>query len=461
MAEKVLIKGMELEISTTADFHHAYISLRQLVEGGDNIIINSNDIVSALNSKGIKYNIDEDKIQSVIEKKVFVDQIEVAVWTPPVDGIDGTISYKYPMKVELVPQIGENGKADYKNLGYIRSIDKGSVIAEITLPTDGTSGMDVRGVEIRQKVGRAAAYRVGENVVLTEDGLRLEATESGHLEYSGGVFNVKTSIVINQDIDAEIGNIDFVGDVTVNGYVTEGFKVASAKNITVKGNVNGATLEAGGDIVVKNGVINSKVTAHGSFNAQFCEHSNITADGGITANDFVFCTCYSGGELHASRSISGGKYTCLNNGYAGVLGTENYAKTEIVVGDNALIFEEKNTIEKRITELNAQVHQFDQIIEFLKEKAKVEKLPPEKEEMRGKVIKSKYTLLSEKKMLNARIAEIDERLAIRQALRFDCKKAAYHGVKINISGSTYNVTGDLYKVSFHLNQQGEVEAFPL
>lgn len=461
MAEKILIKGMELEMSTTADFHHAYISLRQLVEGEDNIIVTCHDIVSALNGKGIKYNIDEGKIQSMIDKHLFVDQVEIAVWKAPIDGIDGTISYKYPMTVDLVPQVNENGKADYKNLGFIRGIDKGSVIAEITLPTEGESGMDVRGVEIRQKVGKAAVYRVGENVQLTEDGLRLEATESGHLEYERGTFNVKTSIVINQDIDAATGNIDFVGDVTVNGYVTEGFKVASAKNITVKGNVNGATLEAGGDIVVKNGVINSKVTAHGSFNAQFCEHSNITADGNITANDFVFCTCYAGGELHASKSISGGKYTCLNNGYAGVLGTENYAKTEIVVGDNALIFEEKNSIEKRISELDNQVHQFDQIIEFLKEKAKTEKLPPEKEEMRGKVIKSKYTLLSEKKILKARIDEIDERLAIRQALRFDCKKVAYHGVKINISGSTYRVTADTHKVSFHLNQAGEVEAFPL
>ncbi len=162
---------------------------------------------------------------------------------------------------------------------------------------------------MRQKVGRPASYRIGENIMLSEDGCALVAKETGHLVFDGGCFNIRTTVTIDQDVDASTGNIDFVGDVVVKGFIREGFKVSSAGNVTVAGNINGAAVEAGGNVTVKNGIIKSKVTAHGEVKAQFSEYSDITADGSVTATVFVFCNVYTGGELKASKSLSGGKYT--------------------------------------------------------------------------------------------------------------------------------------------------------
>ncbi|MCI5751708.1 MAG: FapA family protein [Oscillospiraceae bacterium] len=460
MAEAVIIRGTSLNISVTTDYHRAFLLITP-PQGGE-CTVTCEEVMKALREKGVKYNINEEEIKEILERKIFINQIAVASWSQPVDGTDGKITYKFPMETDLVPQIKEDNTVDYKNLGFIRYVKKGTVIAEITPPTEGQCGYDVRGVPIRQRLGKPASYKLGENVELSEDGLTLVAAESGHLAYEYGGFNVFTTVTVNQDIDASTGNIEFAGDVIIKGDVTEGFKVSSAQNITVTGNVSGAALEAGGDIVVKSGITNSTVTAHGSITAQFCEYSRLTADGSVTAQMLVVCTCYAGAELNASKAVSGGKYTCLNNGTAGSLGSKTYAKTEVVIGDNAMIAEEKAGLEKRITEIDKQVLQCTQIIDFLNEKLKqLKKIPPEKEEMRGKAIKTKYTLQAEKKQVISRIQDIDERLAVKQFLRFDVRGVVYPGVKVILSGSTYTVEGEMRRVSFHLNEEGELQAMPL
>ncbi len=460
MAEAVIIRGTTLSISVTSDYHRAFLLITPPQSG--ECTVTCEEVIKALREKGVKYNINEEEIKDILEKKIFINQIAVASWTQPTDGVDGSIKYKFPMESELVPQIKEDGTVDYKNLGFIRYIPKGTVIAEITPPTEGQCGYDVRGVPVRQRLGKAAPYKLGENTELSEDGLTITATENGHLAYEYGAFNVHTTVTVNQDIDASTGNIEFAGDVIVKGNVTEGFRVSSSRNITITGNVSGASLEAGGDIVVKSGINNSTVTAHGSITAQFCEYSKLTADGSVTAQMLVVCTCYAGAELNASKAVSGGKYTCLNNGTAGSLGSKNYAKTEVVIGDNAMISEEKAALEKRIDEIDKQVLQCTQIVDFLNEKLKqFKKLPPEKEDMRGKAIKTKYTLQAEKKQVLNRIKEIDERLAVKQFLRFDVRGEVYPGVKVIISGSTYTVEGEMRRVSFHLDEDGVLKAMPL
>lgn len=461
MAEAVIIKGTSLSISVTTDYHRAFLLITP-PQGGQ-CLVSCEEIVKALREKGVKYNINEDEIREILDKKIFINQIAVASWTPPVDGIDGQIKYKFPMETDMVPQLKEDGTTvDYKNLGFIRYIEKGTVIAEITPPTEGQCGYDVRGVPVRQRPGKAASYKIGENVELSEDGLTLVASESGHLAFEYGAFNVFTTVTVNQNVDASTGNIEFAGDIIIKGDVTEGFKVSSAQNITVTGNVSGASLESGGDITVKSGITNSSVTAHGNISAQFAEYSKLTSDGTVTVQMLVVCTCYAGAELNASKAISGGRYTSLNNGSAGSLGSKTYAKTEVVIGDNALISEEKAGLEKRIDEIDKQVLQCVQIVEFLNEKLKqLKKIPPDKEEMRGKAIKTKYTLQAEKKQVLSRIAEIDERLAVKQFLRFDVKGTVYPGVKVIINGSTYTVEGEMRRVSFRLSEDGELQALPL
>lgn len=453
-------KDGEVIVTVSPDFRNAFVSIYSASGNGRNVTYD--DVISALNEKGVRYNIDTDRLHKIFEEEIFDRQVRAAVWKAPVDGVDGSIKYFFDTELKLRPKTNERDVADYKDLGYIRNITKGTVIAEITPPTVGEPGMDIRGVELKQIPGREPKYVVGSNTALTEDGLQIVATEDGHLSYTAqGGFSVSTAITINSDIDSSIGNIDFIGDVSVKGEVCENFKISSAKSITVYGNVNGASLEAGGDITVKGGIINSHVVCHGKVNAQFCEYSDITSDGDVEAKNFVVCNVYCGGKLTSSKTLSGGKYTCINDVFAVSAGTPNYSPTEILIGDNAVLNSEKAELTKKSAENAASIGRCTQIIDFLNEKKKqLFRLPEDKEQLLGQTVKTKINLQMEIKRIEKRLKEIDESLAVKQYLSFGCRGTVYPGVKVVIGESVYQVTNEYHRVRFRTGNDGNVEVAP-
>lgn len=460
MAE-IMSKNGEVVVTVTPDYHNAFVTLYPPV--GIGVEITYEDVVSALAEKGVRFNIDTDTIKNAIEHKLYRRQIVAATWLPPVDGSNGSVKYFYETHVDHTPQADERGIVDYKNLGFIRIIDKGAVIAEIIPPTDGEPGHDVRGAELLQMKGKPAPYTLGTNTGLSEDGTKIIAKESGHLSYSaGGGFNILTTVTINSDIDAAIGNIDFIGDVVIKGEVLEGFRVSSSKNITISGNANGAELVAGGDITVKSGIINSTVTAHGNVKAQFCEYSDITCDGNLNAQSFVVCNVYCGGKLEVSKTLNGGKYTCLNSIEAASVGNPNYAPTDVTIGDNAVLTKEKGELEKEIADIDNQINRCVQIIDFLNEKKKqIHHLPDDKEELLGKSVKTKIKLQMNKKQKKKRISEIDERLQVKQYLSLNVKGSVYPGVRVTISDSVLTVDSEMRRTSIHLDADGLITSAPL
>ena len=82
--------------------------------------------------------------------------------------------------------------------------------------------MNVYGQVIAPRPGRPPLVPQGSNTVLSADGTKLFAADSGNLVYKGGRFNVETTFQISSDIDVKTGNINFLGDVLIKGSVQEG-----------------------------------------------------------------------------------------------------------------------------------------------------------------------------------------------------------------------------------------------
>ncbi|MDE6709992.1 MAG: FapA family protein, partial [Oscillospiraceae bacterium] len=392
--------------------------------------------------------LDTDMIKGIVIDKRYSSKLPVAKWTPPVNGVDGTITYRFETVVKNAPVEDEHGFVDYKNLGLVRTVHKGDVIADITMPTEGEPGMDVRGKTLRQIVGKKAKYTVGTNTAVPEDGLQIISNVDGNVNYRGGAFHVDQVVTIAGDVDASVGNISFVGDVVVKGEVLEGFKISSNANIIVAGNVNGATLEADGDIVIKKGCINSNVVAHGSVTANFCEYSDIKCDGDLNSTNFVVCDVYCGGTITTKGNnggLLGGKYTCLNSVELSNIGTKSYIPTMLTIGDNALLSEEKEAVQNQIEKVKENLEKVLLIIEFLHNKKKEispKPLPPDKEEILGTSRRQKVLYNVEINNLNKRIEEINISLANRQYLSVGCKGYIYPAVKIIINHAVFKAESE-------------------
>ena len=423
----------------------AYLTIYHAENGGRPATYEQ--VMAELRSQGISYNVNTEAIKTAIENKNSVNYL-IAKWLPPVNGEDGTIKYLFPQTQTIAPKEDENGYVDYKNLGHIHNIVEGTVIAEITLPTDGTPGKNIKGVVINQMKGARAPYVIGKGVKLSDDETKLLAACDGHLRWESNKF-VVDEVVTLEDVDASIGNIDFIGSVIVRGNVMDGFRVSSKKDITINGNASGAEISAGGNLTIKSGSINSNITCHGDVTIGFCENSKITCDGKLTSDAFISCDVYCGGEMHATGRkgiILGGKYIVLQEIHAGTIGSDSFMATDITVGDNAVLAAEQTSNNAEIENLNQQLVYADQIIVFLAGKKKeLGQLPPEKEEL----LMNTFNQRTEN---NARIEEIKKRneaisvlLQSNESLSVYVSKTIFPGVKININNASYNVKNEFHK----------------
>ncbi len=452
----------KVSVTVVANGSEAYVTAEPPVNGGAEITAEA--IMRQLAESGVTYGIIEDAVNKIADKKLYGDRTLIAMWKPPVNGVDGTITYHYEKKVEIAPVENEHGFVDYKNLGLVRTVRKGTVIADITLPTEGEPGTDVRGKSLRQVVGKKAAYSVGTNTELTEDGTQIIASIDGNINFKSNAFVIDNVVTIAGDVDASVGNINFVGDVVVKGEVMEGFKISSNANIIVAGNVNGASLEADGDIIIKKGCINSKVVAHGSVTINFCERSDIKCDGTLTSTNFVICDVYCG-ELCIKGNaggLMGGKYTSLSSAELPNIGTKNYTPTMLTIGDNALLAEERDSLMMEIEKNNKSINDVTLIINFLNEKKKeLRSLPEDKEKILGNACRQKILLGVEINNLKKRVEEININLASRQYLTVSCTGYLYPGVKIIINDAVFKAETEYVRTRIRLDEDGTICAAPL
>lgn len=462
MADIITNVDCKYDVSVSTGNKEAFIFITPPSGTGKGVTVDG--IEAALKANNVVFGLREDVIKMIADDQKYSQKLCVAVAQLPIDGVSGSITYKYDKKVEAAPTENERGFVDYKDLGFIRVVRTGDVIADITLPTEGEPGVDVRGGKIAQYPGKKAQFTLGPNTKITEDEQHVVAAADGRLIFKNNAFTVETTVIINGDVDASVGNISFIGDVIIKGNVCEGFKVSSNTNITVSGEVNGATLEAGGNITIKQGCVFAKITCHGNVSALFCERSNINCDGNISAQNYVICNIYCAGELTikaSNGSLIGGKYTILNSLEASNIGSKTYTPTDITLGDNAILADEKTQLEMKIAAAQKKIEDLTMIVNFLNEKKKeLRKLPDDKEEMLATAVRQRVLLNVEIKTNQKRIDEINVYLSTKQQLWVRCKGYIYPGTRITINDNVFKADKEYAHSMVSIGADGEITATP-
>ena len=187
------------------------------------------DMKQALKDEHVVYGIDEELLEEIANNKLYDKIFTVASGYPAIDGENGKVHNLFDTDKQLVPRKLEDGSVDYRDLGLIVNVRTNDLLCEITPETQGEEGMNVLGQVIMPRPGRPPMVPQGINTVLSADGTKLFASDSGNLVYKGGRFNVETTFSISSDIDVKTGNINFLGDVVIKGSVQEGFSVTAGR----------------------------------------------------------------------------------------------------------------------------------------------------------------------------------------------------------------------------------------
>lgn len=420
----------------------AKIRMRSPLNGG--VDVTKEAVMQALRDKNVVFGVNDAFINMVVNSKAYDRWHVIAKSKDPQNGEDGRIEYFFEKSTQGTLTEDSKGFVDFKDIGTVRNISSGTVIANIVHETKGEEGTTVFNTQIKALDGVPPKVTFSENIAVSDDGLTIVATADGNLVWKDGRFSVETVVKIDGDIDMSTGNIEFVGDVVVLGDVKEGFVVTSGKDILVKGGIFSSSITAAGKITVRKGAIGSTLVSGGETEIEFGENSNITCTGQLNAKSLYCCEVYCKGEVFVNKgagSIIGGKIISTKNLTANSIGSKSYSKTKIVIGENAILLQEKTNLENRCEELREEEEKCTKIVEFLTlKKQELGQLPQDKLDVMTLAAKNILMSRNETTQINVRINEIDDYLQQKQDLSVTCRKELYPGVRITINDVVLNIT---------------------
>jgi uncharacterized protein (DUF342 family) len=427
---------------------------------------NPTALYNVLTSNGVVFGVDKDVIDKAFTPFGAGKRIVIAKGLEPVNGQHGTVEYLFDQSKNLAPKDNGKGFVNYKDLGFVRNTVAGTIIANVTAPTAGNPGKTVFGDELPSKPGLEAKYKLGKNTELTEDGSQIVASIDGNLEWDGQAFIIAETLVINQDVGASTGNIDFIGDILIKGSVDENFTVISKKNISVNGTVCGATIISDGDVTVALGVIRSSIIAKGSVKINFAETAKVECEQNFVCSSCITCDVYCAGFLDVTAGkgvVLGGRITAVGGMRVNVLGSDKYTKTVVTLGKGAILAGERTSLIDKKVEIEQEITKLEQAGQLLSaQKKKLGTLPPDREAMLSQSIRQRFSYMRELKQFEARIKDVELSIREDSGVEIIVKKSLWNGVSISIGMKRIDIERQYtnHKVYLDVEHSGNIIIVP-
>lgn len=416
------------------------------------------EIRNELELHQIRYGISEKIIKAFVAGPQYCRDIPIAKGTPVVQGKETVIQYMFNTEPTSRPKLLEDGSVDFHELNLFTSVKKGELLAKMTPAIEGTPGTDVSGNVIQPLKVNRSTLKHGKNIVLSEDKLEMYSEVDGDVKLEGDTVFVSNSYKVAANVDPSTGDIHYNGNVVIPGNVCAGFTVEASGDIEVNGVVEGATLIAGGNIVLKRGVqgmnrcllqagndIVAKfiesctVKAGRTVNVGSCLHSNVDAVEKVIVSGrkgFVI-----GGNVSAGKRIE-----------ASVFGNKMNTATSLKVGVEPEILERVKELSVSIKEKQEEMMEQKQILETFRKKASegVKMLPNQivAAKQAGQMFKE---LSAQLETESAEYMELKQIIEEKKGGRIVANRAIFPGVTIHIANRIYPLKEEKNRCQFRLD----------
>lgn len=414
------------------------------------------DVMMLLEQNGVRFGIRKENIEMMLKLRLYCTDILVAKAQMPVHGKDAVITYHFNIDKTNKPAIGEDGQVDFHKLDMIEPVEEGQLLATLEPADFGTPGVDVSGNEIKPRKVTDKKLKHGKNISLSEDELEMYSDVSGNVTCVDGTVFVSDCYEVPADVGPSTGDIEYDGSIKVKGNVITGYTVKAAGDIYVNGAVEGATLIAGGKIVLNRGVQGmgkAMLEAQGDVISNFIESASVHSGGKIITDAIMHSDVVAKDviEVNGKRGlIAGGSIRSTQKIETKVAGSSMGTVTEMEVGFDPTIIDRYHYIEKEMERLSDEKDVLNQNIEMLKKRFKLKgSLEPEKVLM----------LKNNKQRLDEIEAEMNDYTEEYDSLELELGNAtsqgkivvhdmAYSGVKITISNVTNYLHSEVHHSTF-------------
>jgi len=410
--------------------------------------ITKRQILDKLELQGITYGVDEQAIEEALKDKHYCTDIIVAKGQHQTAGRDALIAYNFDINNNSRPELKEDGSVDFFKLNMLHHCTQGQVLAEIIPEEKGQDGIDVYGVVSPAREVNKIKFSYGRNLEVSEDGLQLISMVDGHASLVEGTVFV-SDVYCVEDVSTATGNIEYHGNVEVKGNVCENFSIKTDGDVFVKGVVEGAVIEAGGNIIIARGMHGQnkgRLKAGGNVIAKFISAAVVDADGFVEAEQILNSKVSAGPCVNVEAGkglITGGRVTAKSAVNAKNIGSPMGSATIIEVGGDPRMKKHLTELQKSVGEKSKTVSQIKKVLEDTARKIKSGvKLAPE--QLKNAKMLQKTLDESQMQIQNdlREIEKLDQLLKGDDNAHIDIRGTMYQGVSVAISGANMNVKNE-------------------
>ncbi len=228
-------------------------------------------------------------------------------------------------------------KIDFHQKVENRSVEKGQLLVRIIAHQEGSAGVDVYGLPIKPSRAKKVDLRGGPHVVWDGEEKGYRANSAGRVKYVGDLLDVDEVMHIRGDINNETGNIKHNGQLIVDGNVEPDYRVEASGDIEIRGLIFASDVECGGNLTAREGInehISKKISVKGNIIAKYILNATIECGGNVIVKKEIFqSSIKSCGEINCSEGrIVGGEMIAARGVVAGEVGSKGNVRTSLVVG---------------------------------------------------------------------------------------------------------------------------------
>jgi uncharacterized protein len=293
------------------------------------------DALAALEASGVLFGVDVDEVRIAVSAGAPGQAFLVARGAEAEVGEDAKLLQTFS---PASPKIRPDGGVDFTACQLDEPVPVGEALLMIQPAKIGKEGKTVRGASLPTTFGKEIdlASFLGDGVALSDDGMQVIATMSGTPKRVGDKISILPLLRIERSVDRTTGNIDFPGNVVIDGDVTDGFRVRANGDITVRGVVQGARLESDSAVILDNGMFGrgvGEIVAKGYVQAEFLQECTVSTETDVLiSKEIVRSTINAGNSVLAGQGkIVGGVVTATREILAGIVGTVSGTPTRLTL----------------------------------------------------------------------------------------------------------------------------------